>query len=75
MSRELRWRRRALDDLSEIGRRNPAAARRIGEALDRFVRDGYGDVLKLEGEVESTDCAWGAGASSSCSQTGAVQSS
>ena len=49
MSRELRWRRRALDDVSQIGRRDPAAARRIGAALDRFAQGGYGDVRKLEG--------------------------
>jgi len=49
VSRELRWRGRALDDLSRIGRRDPAAARRIGDALDRFAGEGHGDVRKLEG--------------------------
>ncbi len=49
MSRALRWRRRALDDLSQLGRRDPSAARRIGDALDRFAQNGHGDIRKLEG--------------------------
>lgn len=51
MSRAIAWRRRALDELRRIKRRDRVTAGRITAALQRFADTGLGDVRKLEGGV------------------------
>jgi mRNA interferase RelE/StbE len=49
VSRAIAWRRRALDELRRIKRRDRVTATRITGALQRLADTGRGDVRKLEG--------------------------
>jgi len=49
VSRRLAWERRARQDIQAIGRRDPATARRINDAIEAFADQDQGDVRKLTG--------------------------
>jgi mRNA interferase RelE/StbE len=44
------WHPRAREEIREIARRDVGLARRIAEAVGRYVEREYGDVRKLAGE-------------------------
>lgn len=50
MNRREEWHRRARDDIQAIARHDVGTARRIGEAVARYVDDDQGDVRKLAGQ-------------------------
>jgi mRNA-degrading endonuclease RelE of RelBE toxin-antitoxin system len=52
VSRALRWDARALDVLRRLERRDPAAARRIRDAAERFAETERGDIRKLKGRAD-----------------------
>ena len=52
MSRTVLWDPAAADALRALARRNPALARRIGVAVDRYAETGHGDVRKLQGTAD-----------------------
>jgi mRNA interferase RelE/StbE len=52
VSLRVRWDRAAEDALRALARRNPATARRIGAAGDRYAETGSGDVRKLRGSAD-----------------------
>ena len=49
MIREVTWQLEAREAIRELKRRSREDARRVGRAIDRFMRTGQGDVKKLSG--------------------------
>jgi mRNA interferase RelE/StbE len=50
LNRREEWHRRARDDIRTIARHDAGQARRIAEAVARYVEDDQGDVRKLSGQ-------------------------
>jgi len=50
LNRREEWHRRARDDIQAIARHDIFTARRIAEAVVRYVEDERGDVRKLVGQ-------------------------
>jgi mRNA interferase RelE/StbE len=46
---EVHWHPDAREEIRELKRRSREESRRIGRAIDRFVRSGQGDVQRITG--------------------------